>query len=65
MTSLVLVSWERVATRYVVLVCNAPRIQRFQEEHPEGADSDEEEEEEEEELEDGDSFPSVNDLDGV
>jgi len=63
MTSSVLVSWERVATRYVVLVFDAPRIQRFQEEHPEEADSGEEEEDEEE-LEDGDSLPSVDDLDG-
>lgn len=65
MTSLVLVSWERAATRYVVLVCDAPRIQCFQEEHPEGTDSDEEEEEDEEEFEDGDSLPSVDDLDGA
>ena len=61
MTSLVLVSWERAATRYAVPVCDGPRIQPFQEEHPEGADSDEEEEE----LEDGDSLPSVEDLEGA
>jgi len=51
--------------RYVAPDCHAPCIQRFQEELPEGADSDEDEEEDEDELEDDDSLPSVDDLDGA
>jgi len=52
--------------RYVVPVRDATRIQPFQEDHPEGADSDEEEEEDEDdEFEDDDSLPSVDDLDGA
>ena len=64
MTSSVLISWKRAATRYFVPVCYVPRTQCFQEEDPEGPDSGEEEEDEEE-LEDDGSLPSVDDLDGA
>ena len=64
MTSWVLVSWKRAATRYVIPVCNVPRIQCFQEEDLEGADPDGNEEDSDE-SEDGSSLPSVDDLDGA
>lgn len=62
MTSSVLVSWKRAATRYEVPARYAPRIQCFQEEDPEGPDSDEDDDDE---LEDDGTLPSVDDLDGA
>ena len=63
MTSSVLISWKTAATRYVVPVRGAPRVQCFQEEDLEGTGSDEEEDDNE--PEDDDSLPSVGDLDGA
>lgn len=65
MTFSVPVSWMGTATRYLVPVRYAPRIQSFQEEDPEVPDSDEEEEEDGMEFEDNSSLPSVDDLDGA